>query len=213
MEAAQQKKVRDSMKKQDKDFDMAVKNALRGKEVPVLVLDSRWHSLFPKGDKPPEVVALEAQVNDLLKRQGRLVNELKELKLAKKKLMDGIVAGMTGSSDKDNRKKDNQQRLLLETKERIQQDSDELLGLPRQIKAANEALLIVGAKYCFERLSDGDKMLSELTTEITRLRAELNEKTDYKEELEESLDSAYSLMHSILGHDVMNLYDKGKLRK
>lgn len=200
------------MKKQDKSFESAVRKALHGKQVPILVLDSRWYSLFPKGEKPVEVEELENRVNTLLKRQGKLVNEIKELKLVKKKLMDGIVAGMEEESSRAKKKKENQQRLLLETKARIEEESDELMGLPNQIKMANEELLMVGAKYCFERLADGDQRLKALTDEIRTLKEQLNEKVDYKADLEESLDSAYSLMHTLLGHDVMNLFDEGKIR-
>lgn len=200
------------MRKQEgKSFEQAVREALYGKKVPILVLDNRWHTLFPGGEKPPEVEHLEEKLNDLLKRQGKLVNEIKELKQAKKKLMDGIVAGMGKESSRENKKKDNQQRLLLETKERIEKDSDELMDLPNQIKRVNEELLIVGAEYCFERLANGDEMRRELSEEITQMREELKEKVGYKADLEESLDSAYSLMHSLLGHDVMNLYDQGKI--
>lgn len=199
------------MKKNDKDFEKIIRNTLKGKKVPILVLDNRWHSLFPEGQKPSEVVALEKCVNILLKQQGHLVNELKELKKTKKKLMDGIVAGMNDTSAQAQKKKDNQQRLLLEIKERISEESDELMTIPSQIKKVNEDLLIVGAKYCFERLENGDRELQELTTEITALKEVLNEKSEYKAELEDSIDSAYSLMHGLLGHDIMNLFDKGKV--
>ena len=69
----------------------------------------------------------------------------------------------------------------------------------------------MGAKYCFERLSESDQKLKALNEEIRILKEELNEKMDNKADLEESLDSAYSLMHTLLGHDVMNLFDKGKI--
>lgn len=200
------------MKKQDNSFETAVRSALKGREIPILVLDTRWHRLFPQGEKPADVEALEERLNDLLKKQGRLVNEIKDLKKAKKKLMDSIVAGMEGSSARDNRKKENQQRLLLETKDRIQQDSDELMEIPYDIKDTNEKLMIIGARYCFERLSNGDQMIQELTEEIRTLQAELTDKKEFRENLEESMDSAYSLMHGLLGHDIMNLFDKGKFR-
>ena len=197
------------MKRQQKDFLSEIKKALRGKQVPVLVLDSRWHKLFPPGNKPSDVQELEDEVNELLRRQGKLVNELKDLKKTKKKLMEGIVAGMGGSSERDDKKKENQQRLLLEIKERIQEESDELVELPRQIKEANEALLMVGSRYCFERLESGDRELKELTGEINEMRAVLKEKVGDKADLEDSLESAYSLMHGLFGHDVMNLFDRG----
>lgn len=199
-------------KQQDNSFEIAVRKALKGREIPILVLDTRWHRLFPQGEKPVDIEALEERLNELLKKQGRLVNEIKDLKKAKKKLMDSIVAGMEGSSERDNRKKENQQRLLLETKDRIQQNSDELMEIPYDIKDTNEKLMIIGAKYCFERLSNGDQMIQELTDEIRALQAELTDKKEFRENLEESMDSAYSLMHGLLGHDIMNLFDKGKFR-
>ena len=108
------------MKKRESDFEKAVREALKGKKVPVLVLDQRWHTLFPSGNKPSDVLALEDNLNYLLKRQGFLVNDIKDLKRTKQKLMDGILAGM-GETERANtdKKKKNQQRLLLEIKERI----------------------------------------------------------------------------------------------
>ena len=199
------------MKKRESDFEKAVREALKGKKVPVLVLDQRWHTLFPSGNKPSAVLALEDNLNYLLKRQGFLVNDIKDLKRTKQKLMDGILAGMgeTEGANTDKKKK-NQQRLLLEIKERIKEESDELMDLPREIKRVNEELLAVGAAYCFERLAGGDEELRVLTEEIEAMRKQLKEKVGYKADLEDSMDSAYSLMHGLLGHDVMNLYDKKK---
>ena len=133
------------MKRRDYEFETEVREALKGKKVPILVLDSRWHTLFPKGEKPTEIQNLEDRVNELLKRQGFLVNDLKDLKKTKKKLMEGIVAGMGEREAIRDKKSKNQQRLLLEIKERIQEESDELMDLPREIKRANEELLAVGA--------------------------------------------------------------------
>lgn len=198
------------MKKRDNEFEIAVRAALKGKKVPILVLDLRWHTLFPKGSKPSDIKELEDQLNELLKRQGFLVNDLKDLKKTKRKLMDGIVASMGDKESDRARKGKDQQRLLLEIKERIKNESDELMDLPREIKWINEELLIAGAVYCFERLANGDEQLAEINKEIKDLKEILREKTDYKNDLSESMDSAYSLMHGLLGHDVMNLYDKKK---
>lgn len=198
------------MKRRDLEFETLVREALKGKKVPILVLDRRWHTLFPQGEKPVEIVQLEEQLNELLKRQGYLVNDIKDLKRTKKKLMAGIVAGMNDAEPLRDKKKKNQQRLLLEIRERIEAESDELIELPRKIKKVNEELLATGAHYCFERLANGDEQLKIVKQEIEELRTSLREKTEWKDDLEESMDSAYSLMHGLLGHDVMNLYDKRK---
>ena len=198
------------MKRRDLEFETLVREALKGKKVPILVLDRRWHTLFPQGEKPAEIIQLEEKLNELLKRQGYLVNDIKDLKKTKKKLMEGIVAGMNDAEPLRDKKKKNQQRLLLEIKERIETESDELIELPRMIKKANAELLATGAHYCFERLANGDEQLKIVKQEIEELRISLREKTEWKDDLEESMDSAYSLMHGLLGHDVMNLYDKRK---
>ena len=197
------------MKKQPNTaFGEEIKRALKGRQDPVLVLDSRWHKLFPPGKKPADIAGLEEDVNRLLKRQGYLVNDIKDLKKTKQKLMQGIVAGMQGETEFDDRKKDKQQQLMLEISERIQEESDELMLLPGQIKRVNEELLLTGAKYCFEKLENGDAEIQQLKREIKELKNELNDRIEAKEELEESMDSAYSLMHGILGRSAMNLYDK-----
>ena len=190
------------MKRRDLEFETLVREALKGKKVPILVLDRRWHTLFPQGEKPAEIIQLEEKLNELLKRQGYLVNDIKDLKKTKKKLMEGIVAGMNDAEPLRDKKKKNQQRLLLEIKERIETESDELIELPRMIKKANEELLAPGA--------NGDEQLKIVKQEIEELRISLREKTEWKDDLEESMGSAYSLMHGLLGHDVMNLYDKRK---
>ena len=128
------------MKRRDLEFETLVREALKGKKVPILVLDRRWHTLFPQGEKPAEIIQLEEKLNELLKRQGYLVNDIKDLKKTKKKLMEGIVAGMNDAEPLRDKKKKNQQRLLLEIKERIETESDELIELPRMIKKANEEL-------------------------------------------------------------------------
>lgn len=60
------------MKKMEKNFENLIRNALRGKQVPILVLDNRWHTLFPKGRKPAEIASIETNLNNYLKLQGKL---------------------------------------------------------------------------------------------------------------------------------------------
>ena len=184
----------------------SISQILKGKKVPILVLDQRWHKLFPDGVKPNEIVSIEQKVNELLKEQGKLVNEIKDLKKAKKKLLDAIVSGMSDAGN--DKKKDKQQKLLLETKERIEKQSDRLMELPYEIKKANEELLVAGMAYCYDELRSRTEAFETLTEEINVQREELKEKVAYRVELEESVDATYSLMHDLLGREVMNLFDK-----
>lgn len=191
--------------------EMSLAERLKGKKVPILVLDQRWHKLFPEGVKPDHIAALEQRLNELLKEQGKLVNEIKDLKRAKKKLMDAIVSGM-GNTGND-KKKDKQQKLLIETKERIEEQSDRLMELPYEIQKANGELLEVGVTYCYSELKNRTQSLEDLKEEIERQREELKQKVAYRVELEESVDATYSMMHDLLGREVMNLFDRDVKRQ
>lgn len=195
------------MKKSEENIP--IEQLLKGKKIPILVLDQRWHKLFPGGKKPEEVVELEKQLNKCLKEQGKLVNGIKDLKKGKKKLMDAIVSGM--SSQENDKKREKQQKLLLETNERIEKESDRLMELPYEIKAVNQQLLVTGIRYCHNQWKHRTKELEELTKEIDTMREEIKEKVAYKVDLEESIDVTYSLMHALLGREVMNLFDKNKI--
>lgn len=189
--------------------NIPVEELLKGKKIPILVLDQRWHKLFPGGEKPAEIQALEKELNELLKEQGKRVNTIKGLKTGKKKLMDAIVSGM--NEENSDKKKEKQQKLLLETKERIETESERLLDLPYEIKNANERLLVTGIRYCYDKWKNRSEELADLSDEIDIMREQLKAKVAYKLDLEESIDSTYSLMHAILGREVMNLFDKNKL--
>ena len=189
--------------------NIPVGELLKGKKIPILVLDQRWHKLFPGGEKPAEIQALEKELNELLKEQGKRVNTIKGLKTGKKKLMDAIVSGM--NEENSDKKKEKQQKLLLETKERIETESERLLDLPYEIKNANERLLVTGIRYCYDKWKNRSEELADLSDEIDIMREQLKAKVAYKVDLEESIDSTYSLMHALLGREVMNLFDKNKL--
>lgn len=66
--------------KDDEEF----KKALADKQVPILVLDEKWHRLFAVHGKPDEIHETENELNALLARQGKLNEELKQLKKVKK---------------------------------------------------------------------------------------------------------------------------------
>ena len=84
-----------------KDQLPPLQQLVHGKKLPILVLDERWHKLFPGGNKPEEVKSLEKKCNELLKEQGKLVNEIKELRKGKKK-SKSLCSGIFGGNEKNN---------------------------------------------------------------------------------------------------------------
>ena len=102
--------------KDDEEF----KKALADKQMPILVLDVKWHRLFAVHGKPDEIHETENELNALLARQGKLNEELKQLKKVKKQLMESIVANMDGTTSEDmdaqrEKKLDEDKRLIDET--------------------------------------------------------------------------------------------------
>ncbi|MBO5474513.1 MAG: hypothetical protein J6A08_12140, partial [Lachnospiraceae bacterium] len=71
--------------------DEVFEPALTGKKIPILTLDHKWHQLFTQAEYSPEIKSMEKELNNLLKRQGKITTESKEIKKLKKKLMDEIV--------------------------------------------------------------------------------------------------------------------------
>ena len=106
--------------------------------VPLVTVDKRWHELFPEKYKSSKIKSLEADVKSLVKKQGKLVNENKDLKRAKKKLMSDIVKNM---EDAENPVIKKGKKLMEELNEKILINEDELAKIPYELREANEKLM------------------------------------------------------------------------
>ena len=106
--------------------------------------------------------------------------------------MDAIVSGMNEAEN--DRKKEKQKKLLIETKQKIEEESDRLMEVPYEIRKTNEELLVVSITYCYDKLKEREEYLQELTQDIEVQRAEIKQKVADKVELEESVDQTYGLM-------------------
>ena len=81
--------------------------ALSSAKVPVLVLDKKWYILRQKAGTTSEINKLEEELKTLLKRQGKLTNEINAIKKLKKDLMSDIVTNMDdGDRERDNKVSD-----------------------------------------------------------------------------------------------------------
>ncbi len=81
--------------------DDVYKPALKQIKLPILTLDNNWHKLFTQADTTPKIKKLEKQLNDLLKKQGKVNTEEKKVKAVKRKLMSEIMdlADQIGASE------------------------------------------------------------------------------------------------------------------
>lgn len=184
------------------------KAALVGKKIPILVLDHQWHKLFTQTGENEEIKALEEQLNECLKSQGRINTEIKSLNIYKKKLMKEIVAIMEVEDSPEKAKKmDDNKRLIEETNEKIDAYQQELLELPRKIDEANMELMIATMNVCYAKIKQNTDDIDEINQWVQDFRIQLKRKVLLKQKKQIWNDELYSYMHAIFGPDVIEMFD------
>ncbi len=182
---------------------------MTGKDIPALTLDQKWYHLLGKvGDE--DIKANEKKLNELLKRQGKVNTETKEIKKVKRRLMDEIVSLMDdsqGGSGEAGDKIEENKRLLKECNDKLDEYEDEIMDLPRQIDAVNKQLLLTTMKHCYETMQDNTDDIEELEEWIRNMRIELKKNLIRKQEKEAKNHEIYKYMHDIFGADVVDLFD------
>lgn len=198
-------------KKQNAKF----KNVVKNRKLPILTLDARWHELFPEDKKTSEIKELEQKVNNLLKRQGKLINDVKDMKKLKSNLLKDIVVNMDISTDiigKAKEKKLNlNKRYIQELNVKIDQAMDELGEIPYQIREANEELVLASIDIFYNRLLSNRDEIKEISDWITDVREELKNKILLKQDMEAKNDLIYTYMHDLLGAELMEQFDSVQL--
>ncbi len=189
------------------------RQALSGKKIPVLTLDNKWHQLFTQAQTeiPAEVRRGEEKLNELLKRQGKLNTESKEIRKLKKKLMAEIMelADQTGGNPdaKLEKKMEEKQRLINECNQKLEDYADELRLLPGEIDSTNYRLMLATMDICYRRISENTKDIEVINDWVKEVRIEIKKNLVRKEEREKSNFDLYSYMHDIFGAEVIEIFD------
>ncbi len=186
------------------------KSSLVGKNVPVLTLDNKWYRLLDRVGKE-NVKELEDQLNALLKRQGKMNTETKDIKRIKKTLMDEMVVladefRNTGD-DATGKKLEEKKRLVNECNEKLEQYADELIDVPHQIEQINRELMIATMEQCYETMQENTDRIREISDWVDKIRVELKKNLIRKQALEAKNHQIYSYMHDLFGAEVVNLFD------
>ena len=189
------------------DKDIIYENALKGKKIPVLTLDNKWHRLFTMTNKDSILTNLENDVNLLLKKQGRINTELKNIKSIKKKLMDEIVQLMAIHDEPSNKKIEENKKLIEECNEKMEEYEDELLDIPSRIDEANHHLMLRTMEICYNLLDNNTREIEKISSWISKIRVEIKKNVVRKQEREIRNYELYSFMHDIFGADVLEIFD------
>lgn len=185
--------------------------ALAGKKVPVLTLDNNWYKLFRNLADEPQIKALETQLNELVKRQGQLNVDSKNIRKLKKKLMEEIVPmanQLEQSYNKNVEKKlDENKRLIEECNEKFEEYQNELMELPIEIERVNHALMLATMEYCYDSMQENTQQIVEIAQWVKYIRIELKKNLVRKQEMEYQNRQIYSYMHDLFGADVIDIFD------
>lgn len=189
----------------------AFKDALQGKHLPVLTLDNKWYKLLNKTGSVP-LKETEDALNQLLKRQGKLNTESKDIRNLKKKLMNEIVpmvdeADQQGENSKLDKQIEDHKRLIEECNEKLEAYEDELKDIPREIERLNLQLMLFTMECCYDIMKDNDKQIRETADWVNQIRIELKKRLIEKQQMEQQNQEIYNYMHDIFGADVVNLFD------
>lgn len=199
-------------RKRDKSSE--IKEALQGKKLPILTLDERWYQLLPEHEKTTHIKQLETELNNLLKKQGQMINDIKDMKKLKKKLMSEIVANMEPDSSPAGRirakKLEKSHQFIEELNYKMQNADEVLLDMPYEIKKVNEELLVESMRVCYKRLKRNKKEIEESDKWIKETREALKKRIISKQEKELENSSLYTYMHDILGNTVLDSLDENE---
>ena len=184
-------------------------NALLGKKVPVLTLDNKWYRLLNEVGRKA-MKDQEEQLNNLLKLQGKLNTDIKNIKKLKTKLMNEIVSladeAEQGNKTLDKKIQENK-RLIEECNEKLDACQDEMMDIPREIDKINMQLMLTTMEYCYDTMQENTEEIEKIADWVTEMRIELKKQLIRKQEMEKKNQDIYSYMHDIFGAEVVNLFD------
>jgi len=198
-------------RKDEKQRKTAFLEALQGKNIPVLTLDHKWYRLLDEVSKK-EVKNYSEQLNTLLKRQGRLNTESKDIRKLKKKLMNEIVPMVdqmeqNGGNKKIEKQIDEHKRLIEECNEKLENYQEELKEIPLEINKVNQQLMLLTMECCYRSMQQNNMQIKEIEEWVTQIRIELKTRLVEKQEMEQKNQEIYSYMHDVFGAEVLNLFD------
>jgi hypothetical protein len=158
-------------------------------------------------EKPSEVKKLEEKLNELLRRQGKLNSENKDIKKLKKKMMDEIVVLMDSDEPDNDKKVEENKRLIEECNQKLEKNEEEVGDIPKEIDEYNRDIMDITAALIYDVMHTNEKEIDRLADWIAGIRVELKKNVVRKQEMEIQNGVMYSYMHDVFGAEVADLMD------
>lgn len=191
--------------------EMRIWELLKKKNIPIACLDERWLRLFPDSEKTPLIKKLENELKELLKRQGKVNTDLKDIRVVRDKLTQSVLDTAEDTSIPENKRLKKQaasQRLIVEARQKQDNLEFELDELPDKIKEANSALIFESVRVCYQRINQNKQDIDMLEQWIEQMREKLKERVVLKQDKEITNEEIYTYLHGMLGAGVMEAFDE-----
>lgn len=191
--------------------EMRIWELLKKKNIPIACLDERWLRLFPDNEKTPLIKKLEHELKELLKRQGKVNTDLKDIRVVRDKLTQSVLETAEDTSIPENKRLKKQaasQRLIVEARQKQDNLELELDELPDKIKEANSALIFESVRVCYQRINQNKQDIDMLEQWIEQMREKLKERVVLKQDKEITNEEIYTYLHGMLGAGVMEAFDE-----
>lgn len=191
--------------------EMRIWELLKKKNIPIACLDERWLRLFPDSEKTPLIKKLENELKELLKRQGKVNTDLKDIRVVRDKLTQSVLDTAEDTSIPENKRLKKQaasQRLIVEARQKQDNLELELDELPDKIKEANSALIFESVRVCYQRINQNKQDIDMLEQWIEQMREKLKERVVLKQDKEIMNEEIYTYLHGMLGAGVMEAFDE-----
>lgn len=191
--------------------EMRIWELLKKKNIPIACLDERWLRLFPDSEKTPLIKKLENELKELLKRQGKVNTDLKDIRVVRDKLTQSVIDTAEDTSIPENKRLKKQaasQRLIVEARQKQDNLELELDELPDKIKEANSALIFESVRVCYQRINQNKQDIDMLEQWIEQMREKLKERVVLKQDKEITNEEIYTYLHGMLGAGVMEAFDE-----
>ena len=191
--------------------EMRIWELLKKKNIPIACLDERWLRLFPDSEKTPLIKKLENELKELLKRQGKVNTDLKDIRVVRDKLTQSVLDTAEDTSIPENKRLKKQaasQRLIVEARQKQDNLELELDELPDKIKEAKSALIFESVRVCYQRINQNKQDIDMLEQWIEQMREKLKERVVLKQDKEITNEEIYTYLHGMLGAGVMEAFDE-----
>lgn len=186
-----------------------IMKAAAHRNIPILTLDERYNIIMPEKEKTAKIRKLEKKVNAILTKQGRVTNDIKELKKIKQKLLQKVVDNMGGDPEDEiyQAKMNKAQKLIQESKDKLAQLENQEQDIPGELREANLELLMEFIQLNYGRLNTNREDIEILDKWINDVRVELKKRLLIKQEKELQNNNIYTYMHDLLGPELIDMFD------